>query len=191
MPVTLIFATCNEQKFSESSEILTGHGINLRQLKVEILEIQTEDVSALVERKTKDAYKSVGRALFVEHTSLHIDYINQFPAGHTRVFLSYFGEDKICELFGVDGRKNATAITTIGYCDGRTVREFQGKIRGTIAPTPGGNGTPWGAFGFNRIFIPEGSTKTLSEMGMTAKNAISMRKLAIDGLVNFVTTVAP
>lgn len=191
MASTLIFATSNQQKYNEAESILQGHGLALRQLKVEIPEIQTENISELVQRKTKDTFNAVGRPIFVEHTSLHIAYINDFPAGHTRIFLSYFGEDKICELFGIPGRNIAAAITTIGYCDGQTVRKFEGKITGTIPPSPKGGASSWGAFGFNRIFVPDGSSMTLSEMGMTAKNAISMRKIALDSLAHYINGCSP
>lgn len=180
--MSLIFVTKNAHKFSEAFHILKSHGISLRHASHEIHEIQSNCISDILAKKAKDAFREVGRPLFVEHTSLYIDDIGEYPAGQTSIFLSQFGEKKVCELFGGEGKNSASAITTIGYCDGYQIREFQGCIRGVIAPEPKGGGGPWGAFGFNRIFIPEGHSVTLSEMGMSAKNSISMRKLALDAL---------
>lgn len=54
-----------------------------------------------------------------------------------------------------------------------------GILEGTIAEAPrGGNG-----FGYDPIFIPKGSTKTLAEMTENEKNAISHRGRAIHELM--------
>lgn len=186
MNESLIFVTSNKHKFSEAKAILDPLSIQVAQYEAALKEIQTDDIAHIVEQKAKDAYKVLGMPLFVEHTSLHIRYINDFPAGHTKILLHYFGEEKVCELFGVAGRCDAFAKTTIGYCDGRSVRQFSGTIFGRISQSPRGASSGWDAFGFNRIFILDGYTETLSEMGADKKNNVSMRKLALIELASYI-----
>ena len=51
---------------------------------------------------------------------------------------------------------------------------FEGILKGTIATKPAGNM----GFGYDPIFIPEGQTKTLAELGPGAKNMNSHRAQA-------------
>jgi len=54
-----------------------------------------------------------------------------------------------------------------------------GVLEGTIAETPRGTE----GFGYDPIFIPKGSQKTLAEMSTTEKNSISHRALAAQNLM--------
>jgi XTP/dITP diphosphohydrolase len=178
----LIFVTGNEHKFAEASAIGTDLGLALKHSPIRLFEIQEIDISAIVDRKAKDAYAQLGRALFVEHTSLHIEFANGFPAGLTRIFLKTLGDEKVCELFGAAGRNSAVGRTTIGYCDGRRVRQVEGELHGVIAQTPRGKLAGWEQFGWSRVFIPAGYEATLSELGMVEKNKFSMRRAALTKL---------
>ena len=183
----LILVTGNDHKFSEANAIARELGLTLQQGRMRLTEIQTADISSIVDRKAKDAFARYGRPLFVDHTSLHIEFANGFPAGLTRTFLKTLGDDRICELFGAKERNKAIGRTTIGYCDGRRVHQLYGELHGIIAETPSGSLTGWEQFGWSRIFIPTGYTKTLSELGMADKNRFSMRRAALTKLATFLT----
>jgi XTP/dITP diphosphohydrolase len=76
----------------------------------------------------------------------------------------------------------ARARVVLGYYypdSGRRI--FQGEVIGTIAPEPRGTSN----FGWDNIFIPEGSTKTYAEMSLDEKNQTSMRKKAVDEFKKF------
>lgn len=181
----LILVTGNDHKFSEASAIARELGLTLEQARMRLTEIQTADISSIVDRKAKDAFARIGRPLFVEHTSLHIEFANGFPAGLTRTFLKTLGDDRVCELFGATGRNKAVGRTTIGYCDGRRVYQVDGELHGVIAKAPSGALTGWEQFGWSRVFIPAGYDKTLSELGMAEKNKFSMRRAALIKLASF------
>src|SRR3954471_12589759 len=107
----LIFVTGNPWKFQEAREIADLAGVKLVRRAEESTEIQEEDLHELVRHKARDAYRSLMRPLFVEHTSLHIAFIGDFPGGFTKSFLQRFGNDTICELFGTPGRDQASGKT--------------------------------------------------------------------------------
>ncbi len=181
----LLFVTTNSYKFQEANKIVRLRGARLIQLSEASVEIQSINIAEIVKAKTIDAFVKVGRPLFVEHTSLHIDYLNGFPAGYTEPFLRHFGDDKTCALFGDVSRNVAVGRTTIGYCDGREIHQFVGELHGIIAPRPDGIRKGWQQFGWSRIFIPIGYNVTLSRLGMQEKNRISMRRTALMALLNY------
>ncbi len=58
---------------------------------------------------------------------------------------------------------------------------FEGIVKGTITMAPKGDG----GFGYDPIFQPSGSTKTLAQMTMEEKNQISHRGIAVKKLAEF------
>lgn len=111
------FLSNNESKIKEISEIMKASDIDIVPIAKKIEEIQTDDVAHLVKEKALNALKVIGRPLFVEHTGLFIDRINQLPGGLTQVFWDKLQADKFAELFGSEniGESKARAVTTICY----------------------------------------------------------------------------
>ncbi|EOI0111676.1 non-canonical purine NTP pyrophosphatase [Vibrio cholerae] len=176
----LRFITKNDHKVDEVNKLLEGVGVDVVAAKHSINEIQTDDVDLLVKDKLLKAFKIVGRPVFVEHTGLYIDNLNEFPGGLTQIFWDKLEADKFSTLFGTGDNTKVIAKTIIGYCDSMKIHTFKGEIRGTIAPEPKGDRS----FQWDCIFIPDGESLTFSEMG-DKKNEISMRKLAFDKFKEF------
>jgi XTP/dITP diphosphohydrolase len=138
-------------------------------------------MDVLLRDKLLKAFQVIRRPLIVDHTGLSFDLLNGFPSGLTSVFYDKLGDAGIAHLIGRSAKLGATAITLIGYCDGRTVRSFQGNARGMIADEPRGRG----GFQWDTIFIPKGYDKTYAELGQKKKNEISMRRIAFDAFAKF------
>lgn len=168
------FLSRNENKIAEARTILAPLGVEVIPVAVQINELQTSDVEVIVRDKVLRAFGQIGHRLFVEQTCLYLDSLNGFPGGLTQPFWDTLKADRFSELFGKGDRCSVTAKTWLGYCDGRQVYQFQGEIKGTIAPEPRGNRD----FQWDCVFIPEGHNETFAEMG-ERKNEISMRRLAL------------
>jgi XTP/dITP diphosphohydrolase len=56
----------------------------------------------------------------------------------------------------------------------------QGVVQGTVASEPRGKG----GFGWDSIFVPNGSDRSYGEMTADEKNRISHRRLAFESLRN-------
>lgn len=171
------FVSQNDSKVAEVQKIFEGTGVEIIAVELEhsIKEIQTEDIDELVKDKLLKAFKEVGRPVFVEHTGLYIDSLNEFPGGLTQIFWKKLKADKFSTLLGKGESLGLVAKTIIGYCDAKKMNLFKGEIKGTISPEPKGDRS----FQWDCIFIPDGETETFAEMG-DKKNEISMRKLAFD-----------
>lgn len=165
----ILFISKNKGKIQEAQEIL-GSNINIIPEEYDISEIQTENFETLVRDKVLKAYAKYMRPLFVEHTGLQIESINNLPGGLTQVFWDTLEAEKFGELF--EG-SNVKAVTTIGYIDGKTIKLFSGDISGKIVKVRGDKTFQWDC-----VFQPEGYTKTFAELGKE-KNEISMRKKAL------------
>ncbi len=92
----------------------------------------------------------------------------------------------LTRLTGVsDRRARFVTVMALHLSDGR---EFvrQGILSGRIAESPAGEG----GFGYDPLFIPNGSTRTLAEMTMQEKNGISHRYQAVAAIKAVLGTVA-
>jgi XTP/dITP diphosphohydrolase len=111
------FASVNEQKIRDAEEFLGKSGIEIVKFPVRIVETQTEDLNQLVSDKLLDAFKLIGKPVFVEHSGLFINSLDD---------------------------PSAVARTLIGYCDGRKRHFFKGEVTGKISRTPAGDqGFEW------------------------------------------------
>lgn len=170
------FLSSNERKTAEVRQILEPKGVEAIAVDHKIDEIQTMNVEALLRSKAIKAYQFIGRPLFVEHTALYAEALNQFPGGLTQVFWDTLGADRVTALFKSLGDQRVTAKTHVAYIDGKTIQTFEGAVPGCFPDEP--RGPP--GFQWDPVFIPDGYDQTFAEMGTEAKNQISMRKLALD-----------
>jgi XTP/dITP diphosphohydrolase len=175
------FLTKNPGKFRELEQLLDPAEYVLIRDSTDIHELQTEDMDVLMRDKVLRAFKLIRHPLLVDHTGLAFDLLNGFPAGLTSVFYDKLGNDGIASLIGESANPKVTAITLIGYCDGRRIHSFRGEARGTVADGPRGND----GFQWDKIFIPEGYDTTYAELGQQKKNEISMRRRAFDRFAAF------
>lgn len=176
MKKELYFVTSNKNKLRECEQIL---GTKLKQIKIDCEEIQVVDVAKVVEHKTREAYRRIKKPIITEDTGLYFDDWNGLPGA----FIKFFGErldyKKIAKMIGKN--RKAQVEVVIGYYDGKEYKSFKGKIDGSISHKPKGKE----GFGFDVVFIPEGYTETIAELGMDIKNKIHARKLALDKLRRF------
>lgn len=171
------FLSRNAFKIEESKSILSKLNVEVVPVHLRLTELQTDDLAEIVRDKALKAFHKLGHRLFVEQTGLFLDSLRGLPGGLTQVFWDKLEADRVCELFGQGDAVGVTAKTRIGYCDGRHIFQFQGEIRGRIAPEPRGSRE----FQWDCVFIPEGHEQTFAEMG-DLKNEISMRRRALNEL---------
>ncbi len=167
----MILITGNKNKLKEFEDIL-GIKINSKDLNIE--EIQAVDVEKVSEYKARKAYEILKEPVLVEDTGLFFDELNGLPGALIKSFLERLSKQEICDI--LKNNRKAIAKTCICYFNGKDIDFFTGEVRGEIALSPRGEK----GFGFDDIFIKEGSNKTFAEI--ENKNDISMRKLALEKL---------
>lgn len=167
----LYFITGNADKFKEMDSIL---GLELQQLETDLVEIQDIDPEIVVQAKLKEAHGKQQGAFIIEDTSLILEGLNGLPGPLIKWFMKSLGHDGLANLATKLDSSKAIAYTIIGYSDeNNKTAFFKGEMHGTIVQPRGNMG-----FGWDPIFLPDGSEKTLAEMTPEEKNTISTRKLA-------------
>jgi len=181
MPTDLYFASSNPFKIQELREIGAPHGYDVKAITVnKICEMQTDDLTSLVHDKTLQAFRAARLPVLVDHGGLYLDCLNEMPGGLTQLFWDKLKGKIICDIARALGNKGASAVATIGYCNGKRIYTYSGKVKGTIADAPRGVRD----FQWDLIFIPDGHTKTYAEMTIPDKNAISQRRIAFEQLLS-------
>lgn len=175
--MALYFITGNKNKFSEVKAILG----DVEQLDIELPEIQELDARAIVKAKLLEALNHRKGEFIVEDTSLYFDCLNGLPGPLIKWFLQKLGNEGLYRIANALGNDRVTATTIVGYARSHEeIYFFEGSLKGRIvepkAPT---------SFGWDPIFQPEGHAKSFAEMSREEKNMISMRRLALNKLKEF------
>ena len=185
----IVFATHNAHKVSEVQAVLgseyqlvtaTEAGIS-----EEIPETQpTIEGNAL--QKARYVYEHTGLNCFADDTGLEVEALNGAPGVYSARYagehVSYDDNNKLLlkNLAGCQNRKARFRTVIALILDGKE-HLFEGRVEGIIATEPHGEG----GFGYDPLFIPEGSQLTFAEMSPEAKNGISHRGRAVAKLVAF------
>jgi non-canonical purine NTP pyrophosphatase (RdgB/HAM1 family) len=175
--MTLYFITGNKHKFQEVKEILP----NVEQLDIDLPEIQEIDAKQVIKAKLLEALKHKQAECIVEDTSLYFNCLQGLPGPLIKWFMKTLGNQGLYTITEKLNNNKAEAKTIIGYAKSPTeIYFFEGTIKGKIISPIGKEG-----FGWDPIFQPEGISKSFSELTTQEKNEISMRKIALIKLKEF------
>jgi non-canonical purine NTP pyrophosphatase (RdgB/HAM1 family) len=165
--------TGNQYKADEFKRLLpenikfTTHSFNLE-------EIQNLDGDVIIKHKLRQAYAQLQSPVFVEDVSAGLDELGGLPGPFIKYFEQLLGDGALFKL--VHHEYSAKIVSTIGYTNGTREIIAHGVVRGTIvAPrSQKSNG-----FGFDCCFVPNGKSKTYSEMTSAEKDRIGHRGIAV------------
>ena len=188
---TLIFATNNQNKVTEVRSVL-GKRFNILTLKEAGIDIDIpephETLEANATEKSKTIFNLTNKNCFSEDTGLEVEALNGQPgvksaryAGENRSF-----DDNIQKLLSnleLSENKTARFRTVISLILDSKEYFFEGICPGKIiSERKGTNG-----FGYDPVFVPDGSEKTFAEMDMEEKNKFSHRRKAMGKLIIFLS----
>jgi XTP/dITP diphosphohydrolase len=187
--IELVFATNNQNKVNEIRSILKEpfQIITLKEAGMDIdIPEPYETLEANASEKSNTIYKITNKNCFSEDTGLEVFSLNGDPgvksaryAGEGRNF-----QDNINLLLkNLNGKTDHSAQfrTVVSLIWDHKEYLFTGICKGTIIELQKGNE----GFGYDPVFVPEGSTLTFAEMGMDEKNKFSHRKKAVAQLIEF------
>lgn len=186
---SIIFATNNKNKVDEIRSVLKNsfqiNSLSEAGININIPE-PFETLEENAREKSKTIYNLTGKDCFSEDTGLEVTTLNNEPgvksaryAGNDNDFRKNI-EKLLINLKGKENRK-AQFRTVISLMLQGKEYQFEGICKGEITLKEKGSG----GFGYDAVFIPEGSTKTFAEMTMEEKNNFSHRKKATVKFVQF------
>ena len=186
---TLIFATNNNNKTAEIRKVLGNRFdvISLQEAGIDIDIPEPHDtLEANASEKSTTIHSLTGKNCFSEDTGLFVDALNGEPGVKSA---RYAGETKsaqdnvdklLTNMQGID-KGNARFRTIISLILNGKEHQFEGVCEGQIIKERrGSNG-----FGYDPVFVPNGSAKTFAEMDLEEKSRYSHRKKAMEKLISF------
>ncbi len=189
----LIFATNNQHKVDEIRVVL-GNIFDIITLKEAGINIDIPEpydtLEANASEKSSTIYKLTKNNCFSEDTGLEVDSLNGGPgvksaryAGNERSFDANI--DKLLDKMQASNKREAHFRTVISLILNGEEKQFEGICKGLILKERRGiNG-----FGYDPVFIPDGSSKTFAEMNIEEKSKFSHRKKAMTKLIDFLQTL--
>ena len=170
----LLLVTSRPEKALEARRL----GYAVERIDLELPEPQALDPAEIVEAKARAAYAAVSRPVLVEDSGLAVHAWGGFPGALVKWLERSAGLAALARMLDAFPDRSASAVCVVAYFDGKSLRTGAGRAPGSIAAEPrGANG-----FGWDRLFVPAGDSRTYAEMTAAEKDAISHRRRAWDDL---------
>jgi len=185
----IIFATNNKNKVEEIKHL--SHQkfqiFTLQEVGIDIDIPEPHDtLEANATEKSSTIYKLTNEAVFSEDTGLEVHALGGAPGVKSA---RYAGEgrnmqdniDKLLHELKDKPSRTAQFRTVVSLIIDGKEYQFEGICKGHIThEMDGSNG-----FGYDPVFIPEGSNATFANMNIAEKNKFSHRKKAVQKLIDF------
>ena len=179
----ILFATNNAHKLSEVQAVL-GDGFRLVTprdcgITEEIPETQ-ETLEGNALQKARYLHERTGLDCFADDTGLEVEVLGGAPGVHSARYATDghdFAANNRLLLKNLAGQTNRRARfrTVIALILNGQEQLFEGIVEGRIVDSERGIE----GFGYDPLFVPDGSDKTFAEMPAEEKNAVSHRGRAV------------
>ena len=188
--MTLLLSTRNPGKIAEMRLLLADLPIALRPVSemagAPLVEEDADTLAGNARKKAKALYAFAGLPALADDTGLEVDALDGLPGVRSARFAGPNADDAanrrklLADLQGVQDRA-ARFRTVVALADEAGVRFFEGVCEGAILDEERGSK----GFGYDRMFVPDGSDRTFAEWSAREKNAISHRGAALRQLVGY------
>ncbi len=189
----LIFASNNKHKLDE---LRTAVGSNIEIISLAEAGIHTEipepydTLKENARAKAQAIHQMTGdENCFSEDTGLEVDSLGGEPGVHSARYagepVSYLNNTrKLLRALADSNNRRAHFTTQICLILQGQEYFFEGRCDGQILRSPTGES----GFGYDPVFLPDGSGKSFAEMTPEEKNMFSHRRKAADLLIAFLKT---
>ena len=136
--------------------------------------------------KARAAASFTGLPSLADDSGLEVDALRGAPGVMSSRYAGKEGDDAanvarlLREMEGIPEKRRGArfvCVLVLAHPDGRWV-SLEGTCRGRIATSPRGTG----GFGYDPVFIPEGMDRTMAQLSLEEKNALSHRGAALRAL---------
>ena len=177
--MNMIIATHNAHKIEEFGRILAPLGITVQTAELTEAEETGTTFRENAYIKAKSACDETGLPCVADDSGLSIDYLNGEPGVYSARYAEP-GKRKATvleKLKGVPEEKRGAHFTSAICCvfPNGDVLTAEGTCEGTILSVPRGEN----GFGYDPVFRPDGFDRSMAELTMEEKNAISHRGKAL------------
>ena len=165
---SFVLVTGNANKVLEAERIV---GRSLRNVPLDLPEIQSLDLLEVLEAKAREAFSRLGEPVVVEETGLFLDAMNGFPGPLVKWMLEAVGPVGIARACHALGDRGAQARCALAFFDGRRLETAVGETRGELVTEPAGEH----GFGWDPVFVPEHCELTYAQLTPEQKDRFGHR----------------
>ena len=122
----------------------------------------------------------MGRQVIVEDDGLFIDSLDGFPGPYSSFVFRTIGNDGILKLLTGSTNRSAYFCSLIAFYNGITLSISEGRVDGRISERV----TDGGGWGYDPIFVPDGTDLTFAEL-KKSKNEYSHRRRALENFAKW------
>ncbi|WNG95565.1 RdgB/HAM1 family non-canonical purine NTP pyrophosphatase [Mycobacterium sp. ITM-2016-00318] len=189
----LLVASRNAKKLAELRRVLDAAGVSgLTLLSLDDVAPFDEapETGATFEEnalaKARDTFRATGLASVADDSGLEVDALNGMPGVLSARWAGVHGDDAantallLAQIRDVpDERRGGAFVSACALVSSSGEMVVRGTWRGSIGREPRGDS----GFGYDPVFIPDGSTRTAAELTPEEKDAASHRGRALSLLV--------
>ncbi len=181
-------ATTNQGKLNEFRNILSTTGAQIHAVsEIKGYSSPPENGATFIEnaRIKARSLKAMRPKVWViaDDSGLEVEGLNNLPGIHSARYAGPKASDgenvakllKMLQIRSAGNRKARFVCAMVAFDPEGQEHVFEGTVEGTISEKVRGTG----GFGYDPVFIPNGETKTFSELGQAIKNKLSHRANAI------------
>lgn len=185
----MLVASRNPKKLAELRRVLDGAGVTGLQL-LSLADVASFDEApetgatfeANALAKARDAFTASGLPSVADDSGLSVDALNGMPGVLSARWAGAHGDDgaNLRLLLGQlgdvpDDRRGAAFVSACALVSAAGETVVRGEWTGSIARAPRGDG----GFGYDPIFVPDGSNRSAAELSPAEKDAASHRGRAL------------
>ena len=163
-----ILVTGNPDKLAEAERIC---GRPLRHAAVDLPEIQSSSLAEVAHEKAQEAWRRLRQPVIVDETGLELSALNGFPGPLIKFMLDAIGPAGVARTANALGDDRASAVCLLMLYDGRETVSGEGRTDGRLVLTERGDN----GFGFDKVLVPDGESRTYAELSGERKDAIGHR----------------
>lgn len=187
----IIFATNNPNKLAEIRNAL-GDDFELISLQEAGFEGEIPETGRTLEanalQKARYIFDRFKQPVFADDTGLEVDCLHGLPGVDTAHYSGTREADSnmrklLSEMSDCDDR-SAAFKTVIAFVTEEVQKLFTGVVKGSISQAKRGEN----GFGYDPVFIPEGTSKTFAEMEMDEKKTVNHRVRALEELTKYLSS---
>jgi XTP/dITP diphosphohydrolase len=191
--ISLVFASHNAHKAQEIQAI-AGEFLQIRSLAdlgyTEDIPEPHATLEANASEKSRVVFRHTGLDCFSEDSGLEVVALHGAPGVHSARFAGEskdFGQNVRKLLREMEGKSDRRARfrAVISLIWKGKESQFEGICEGRIS----GKAQGQAGFGYDPVFIPEGSESSFAQMSLEEKNRYSHRRMAIQKMIDYLVNL--
>lgn len=190
---TIYLVTGNNGKVASLQRKLEKYDIKVEQKKIELYEIQSDDLEEVSMNKAMQAFEILKKPLVVDDSGFFIKGLNGFPGVYTKYILSSIGINGIMDIMKDKENRECAFKSVVTFVDvnGKSTI-FKGDLEeGILAKEIDKENRKEAWSELWKVFIPDGYDKTLSQFSPEERSKRSSNKKGATAFKKFAEWIVP